>query len=167
MAPITTMMMSNFRVSSMRFQKAVQRSNSPALSERLQSAAGWSINAVGIRRIEDKERRVTPDDLVALALALGVSPITLLMPDVSERKSLVAVTGVQGRQPAYRVWDWLRAEEPLAGGRGQTWLQFCDASWPEWEGHRLVEKLEEKKRAQGAHLKARRASKKAAADGDD
>src|SRR6476661_6760490 len=54
------------------------------LSNRLKALAHWSISPVGVRRIEDGERRVTVDDLLAFAVALGVSPVTLLMPNAGE-----------------------------------------------------------------------------------
>ena len=138
------------------------------LSERLKEQCNWSINAVGIRRIEELNRRVTVDDLAALALALGVSPVTLLMPDTVSEDQQVYITGVEKRVQASALWDWLRAEEPLTSERGKTWLEFNAASWPEWDKGRMVEKLEQKKQQQGAHITSRRAAKqKVALDGDD
>lgn len=49
------------------------------LSRKL-TAAGRGIPELGLRRIEDGDRRVDVDDLMALAEALEVWPITLLMP---------------------------------------------------------------------------------------
>jgi hypothetical protein len=43
---------------------------------------GRPIPELGLRRIESGDRRVDVDDLMALAMALGVSPVTLLMPGV-------------------------------------------------------------------------------------
>ena len=42
---------------------------------------GRTIPPLGLRRIEDGERRVDVDDLVALAAALWVSPVLLLLPE--------------------------------------------------------------------------------------
>lgn len=96
------------------------------VSERL-TIAGRPINPVGVRRIEDGERRVDADDLVALAAALGVSPITLLMPDCMGSDTVqVGSTQV----PAVLLWSWLRAEHPL--GTDQTWTQFISVAWPRW-----------------------------------
>ena len=50
--------------------RTAQNMNYKQLSERLQSKANWSINAVRIRRIESGERRVTPDDLWLLLSGL-------------------------------------------------------------------------------------------------
>jgi hypothetical protein len=47
--------------------------------------------------LEAGKRRVTPDDLTALAVALGVSPITLVMPEMpgaDDPVAMVEVTGV-------------------------------------------------------------------------
>jgi transcriptional regulator with XRE-family HTH domain len=102
------------------------------LSDKLQADAGWSINPVGVRRIETGERRVTPDDLTALAVALGVSPITLLMPWLPdlEQTDMVEVTGVNAKMPAENLWKWLMGEMSLVPGRA---LSFLEDSTPRWE----------------------------------
>lgn len=117
------------------------------LSELLQERASWSINAVGVRRIEAGERRVTPDDLVALALALGVSPATLLMPAASKRDQIVVATGVSGGVPAELLWRWLNAGGPLPGS-GLSMMAFGDRAWPQWE-YDESEKLLQELREQG------------------
>ncbi|WP_304106385.1 helix-turn-helix domain-containing protein [Mycolicibacterium bacteremicum] len=94
--------------------------NYKQLSERMQAVANWSINAVGIRRIESHERRVTPDDLIALALALGVSPVTLLMPATDEPTDEVEVTGSDEPVPAYAAWSWLIGETSLEFRSGDS-----------------------------------------------
>lgn len=77
------------------------------LSRRL-DGIGRDIPPLGLRRIEAGTRRVDVDDLVALAAALGASPVTLLMPKAADPDDVVEVTG---REPdaAEIVWDWLRA----------------------------------------------------------
>ena len=52
--------------------REASKMNYTQLSEELQRL-GRNINAVGIRRTESGERRVTPDDLSAFAIALNVS----------------------------------------------------------------------------------------------
>jgi transcriptional regulator with XRE-family HTH domain len=128
-----------------RLRKA-QNMNFTQLSEKLADAASWSINAVGIRRIEKGERRVTPDDLTALAVALGVSPITLLMPATESASDPVAVTGFPEQLPADRLWNWLTADDTLPQIREQVRVlgpQFRDsfraAAWPIWTRERLRE----------------------------
>jgi transcriptional regulator with XRE-family HTH domain len=71
---------------------------------------GRDIPPLGLRRIESGDRKVDVDDLVALALALGVSPLALLLP--VEASSIVA----QGDQyDAMRIWEWARGHRALAG----------------------------------------------------
>src|SRR3954454_23683106 len=50
------------------------------LSEAMTDIAGRPILASGLGKIESGERRVDVDDLVALAVALDVSPVRLLLP---------------------------------------------------------------------------------------
>jgi transcriptional regulator with XRE-family HTH domain len=103
------------------------------LSDKLATEAQWSINPVGIRRIETGERRVTPDDLTALAVALRISPITLLMPglpDADDPVEMVEVTGVDAKVPAAQLWKWLVGEMPLTSGRA---LAFFEDAQPAWE----------------------------------
>ena len=61
-----------------RLRKAIGL-NYTDLSTRLANI-GRDIPPLAVRRIEEGNRRVDVDDLVALAIALGVSPATLLMP---------------------------------------------------------------------------------------
>src|SRR4051794_39405128 len=70
--------------------------NYTQLSERLRPL-GRSINAVGVRRTESGERRVSPDDLFAFAIALDVAPASLLMPnlDTVKQNDQVQITGWQ------------------------------------------------------------------------
>lgn len=112
--------------------RTAQNMNYKQLSERLERVASWSINAVGIRRIESGERRVTPDDLMALAVVLGVSPASLLMPDLATvaQDDLVPITGWQKPITASVVWRWLTAWEPLIHG---TFGTFVDRALPSWE----------------------------------
>ncbi|WFS11847.1 helix-turn-helix domain-containing protein [Rhodococcus aetherivorans] len=73
---------------------------------------GRPIAQLGLRRIEAGERRIDVDDLVALAAALGVSPITLLMPETSDSVEKVNVTGF-GTVSALEFWQWMRTELPV------------------------------------------------------
>ncbi len=76
------------------------------LSRKLKEAAR-AIPELRLRRIEDGDRRHV-DDLMALAGALDLSPITLLMPETAKRNDLVEVTG-RLLESTENVWDWLRA----------------------------------------------------------
>jgi len=94
---------------------ALARSNSPRF-----------IPASGITRMEQGERQVTVDDLVALAVVLGVNPSALLLPPVSGLQEVVEVTGF-GRVPAFMAWDWVDGVRPLTyGGNSDetTFLEF-------------------------------------------
>jgi transcriptional regulator with XRE-family HTH domain len=73
--------------------------------------AGRPTLSSGLHRLEQGKRRIDVDDLVALAAAFGVSPITLLLPPVS--RGDVALTA-ELTADAGAAWDWIRAEHPLA-----------------------------------------------------
>lgn len=91
------------------------------------------IPPLGLRRIESGERRVDVDDLLALAVALEVSPVTLLMPVEVGESDPVQVTGLTEPAAAIGVWEWLRgrlARPGLARIRVDT--------WPSWEQEKLL-----------------------------
>lgn len=91
------------------FRDQARRLSYAELSRKL-ADMGREIPPLGLRRIESGERKVDVDDVVALALALDVSPLALLLP--VEASSLVA----QGDQyDAMRIWDWARGHRALAG----------------------------------------------------
>lgn len=86
-----------------------------ALSETME-AKGHRIPELGLRRIEAEARRVDADDLAALAVALGVSPLTLLMPEWSNAREVANVTGFGEERGTNVVWKWGLGEEPLTVG---------------------------------------------------
>ena len=67
---------------------------------------------LAISRIEAGTRRVDADDLAALAIALRVSPATLLLPWVERADEIVEVTGA-GSVPAAAAWLWAEGIRPL------------------------------------------------------
>jgi transcriptional regulator with XRE-family HTH domain len=80
-----------------------------ALSARL-AELGHPILASGISKIENGSRRVDVGDLVALALALDVSPVRLLLP--GERVDRVQLT--RDRSASWEAaWRWAVGEQPL------------------------------------------------------
>ena len=92
-----------------------------ALSQRL-GDLGYPILASGISKIENGERKVTVADLVALALALNVSPIRLLLPGADERDEARASLTPDGDAVAItekcsatweQVWQWASGDAPL------------------------------------------------------
>lgn len=91
---------------------------------------GRPIPTLGLRKIESYERRVDADDLVALAEALGVSPVTLLMPHTNSPDKTVAATGL-GSTTAADLWHWIvgngRHGMPLVDH-----INFLRNSLPPW-----------------------------------
>ncbi|WP_308292509.1 helix-turn-helix domain-containing protein [Streptantibioticus ferralitis] len=76
--------------------------------------------STALSKIGRGQRRVDVDDLVAIAIALGVSPSTLLLPAVADA-SKVEVTGA-GTVTARAAWDWadgISLLAPADGRRGQ------------------------------------------------
>lgn len=153
---------------------------------------GRPIPPLGISRIENGQRRVDVDDLVAIAIALRVSPATLLMPlrkDDGSKVDLDDVVPVAGwHQPisARPVWEWLTGEEPLFHGSDLERMQFGEHAWPLWKYREEAELYEELRRRlyeqgknelTGKTRRRRRASEllaelraegqEAGADGDD
>lgn len=78
------------------------------LSRRLEDA-GRPIAPLGLRRIESGARRVDVDDLVALAVVLGVNANALLMPEVIGTGLRRAVTGA-GEVSTDAAWHWARGD---------------------------------------------------------
>jgi transcriptional regulator with XRE-family HTH domain len=80
---------------------------------------GRPIAPLGLTRIRDLQRRVDVDDLIALALALGVSPTTLLLPhsDASTEAGAAGakapVTDGGEQYPLSQVWRWFVAQSPI------------------------------------------------------
>lgn len=81
------------------------------LSDRL-AANGRPIPTLGLSRIDRGERRIDADDLVALAVVLGVNPNALLFPDVAD-STPVEITGAERVNTAYEAWQWADGFEPL------------------------------------------------------
>lgn len=81
------------------------------LAERLERL-GRPIPTLGLSRIENGARRVDADDLVALALALGVNPNRLLLSvdDLDDQE--IDVTSAFTARP-YQLWAWARGEQEL------------------------------------------------------
>ncbi|RIU38684.1 helix-turn-helix domain-containing protein [Mycobacteroides abscessus] len=88
------------------------------------------IPLVGIQRIEAGTRRVDADDLVALSVALGVSPITLLMPHTPNPDTKLLIAGI--KMAARGLWDWLRADRQIPAVQG-TILEFFPKALPPWK----------------------------------
>ncbi|CAN5381415.1 hypothetical protein BH09ACT6_BH09ACT6_18780 [soil metagenome] len=72
---------------------------------------GRPIPVASIGKIESADRRVEVDDLMSLAIALGVTPITLLLPHAKSANEAIKVTGYPGR--AREIWEWASGAAPL------------------------------------------------------
>jgi transcriptional regulator with XRE-family HTH domain len=105
------------------FRKA-RRLSYAELSRKL-ADMGREIPSLGLRRIESGERRVDVDDLVGLALALGVSPLALLLP--TEEGQLVPEGD---RYTAAGIWDWATGKRPLIGDALDFVRDSNPLDWP-------------------------------------
>jgi transcriptional regulator with XRE-family HTH domain len=83
------------------------------LSRRL-AALGQPVPDTSITKTEAGTRRVDVDDLPALALALGVTPNTLLLPEVSYLGNTDAhLLTPAASGTAEQLWQWAQGERPL------------------------------------------------------
>lgn len=94
---------------------------------------GRPIAASAVAKIERGQRQVTADDLMALALALNTSPITLLLPPDSGDTS-VQLTESREIQ-AQTAWRWIRGLAPA-----NDWGTGTDAEWHDDEWHDKAER---------------------------
>jgi transcriptional regulator with XRE-family HTH domain len=81
------------------------------LSERL-ARLGVSLQPSGITKIEQGQRSVSVDDLVALAVALNVSPARLLLPDAYDDSPAQLTPEVA--VPSARSWRWAEGRAALS-----------------------------------------------------
>ena len=100
---------------------------------------GREIPPLGLRRIESGGRRVDVDDLVALALALDVSPLALLLP--AETSS---VTPQGDRYVAETIWAWARGDVMLDDVGPSRLMQFLQDSHPLLDWSKVAEEIAEK-----------------------
>lgn len=91
--------------------RADTRTTQAELARRL-AENGRPIPVASIGRIESGERRVEVDDLVAIAIALGVTPLALLLPDTRLPVDDVELTG-WGKLTAQEAWYWAASGIPL------------------------------------------------------
>jgi len=108
------------------------------LSVRLREV-GRPIPALGLSRIEKGARRVDADDLVGLALALGVNPAALLLPRDVAPRDVVTLTDEQ-QASATDAWAWADGRRPLPAAGPftrssmdiQAAVDFATHARPEW-----------------------------------
>lgn len=93
------------------------------LSSALKSR-GIALSASALSKIENLQRRVDVDELVAIALELGVNPNALLFPPAATEFWYVNVTG-SAEIPADKLWDW---------ARGEDWPEYSTGQPPKGSG---------------------------------
>src|SRR5215469_15370529 len=81
------------------------------LSDRL-AAIGRPILSTVLHRLGQGKRRVDADDLVALALVLGVNPSALLLDRDAHDNDMIELAP-EVRQRSYAVWKWVDGAMPL------------------------------------------------------
>lgn len=117
--------------------RAARRLTYKDLADRL-TELGLPIPTLGLSRIEKRTRRVDVDDLVALALALGVNPTALLLPRTDNGGAVVSLTTSQ-QATAEDVWAWASGEIPLpAPDSMQELADFEKHSKPWWLNRGVV-----------------------------
>jgi transcriptional regulator with XRE-family HTH domain len=126
---------------------------------RILEELGRPIPELGLRRIEAGDRRVDVDDLLALAAALGVSPVTLLMPADVGRQDSVEATAVPVPYPARLLWLWLTGADPLAA---MNLFAFAERAWPTWVQDKFMAEVTDARRALDERVAAKEVS-----SGDD
>ena len=88
------------------------------LSERM-GELGQPVSLNGLSKVENGERRVDVDELIALAIALRVNPSTLLLPDLGDTEQ-VALTPTLTHE-AWAVWQWADGIAPLPTSYGDEY----------------------------------------------
>ena len=99
---------------------------------KLLEEAGRPITASSITKLELGQRKVDVDDLVAIAIALRVSPTALLLPPTAEPTATITVT-TGGTHSADAAWDWLLGIAPLdlpEDDDGEAFMDFQTHSRP-------------------------------------
>lgn len=116
--------------------RALRRLTLAELTARL-DALGHKLSRSSVSEIENLRRRVTVDDLLALSIALDVSPVALLMPQAFDAGSPAAFIGEQTFEAGH-AWRALRGDIPWSAS---DWSRADDAdteymrrtTWPSWE----------------------------------
>ena len=115
--------------------------------EELLNELGHGIAHSGLSKIENTTRRVDVDDLLAIALALNVSPLALLLPDKRDPEAIAKITGTSAT--IGELWYWAQGNSPLPHdvgvekhGEHETWTpegyvarsqDFLELASPWWQ----------------------------------
>jgi transcriptional regulator with XRE-family HTH domain len=119
---------------------------------RIRGERGLSIRAVAARtseighplphsalsKIENEQRRVDIEDLLALAIALETSPASLLLAYEPDPERSVAIIGTV-TAPSRAAWEWAQGTEPLPAPTStyeealSRWSRFISVALPWWQ----------------------------------
>src|SRR4051794_12330128 len=80
---------------------------------RMLAELGRDIPSLGLRRIEVGERRVDADDLMALAIALDVTPLALLLPAAADGEA--QLVPADNPMPWQHIWLWATGQQVSSG----------------------------------------------------
>lgn len=119
--------------------------------KRLREAQGWSITRLAeqlkqngspiprtaLSRIESGHRKVDVDELVALAVALDVSPVSLLLPPEDTGEPVEITNEVSA--PWEVAWRWMHGEIPIRDYGLDTWAPKWIPPNRPYEGDVLAE----------------------------
>lgn len=94
-------------------------------------ANGHPIAHSGLSKIENKTRRVDVDDLMALAVALGVTPLALLLPASRSPHDLIEVSG-WGSERAGDAWGYALGITELVDDLPHDAPDLMSRSFPLW-----------------------------------
>lgn len=102
-----------------------------SLSARL-AELGIKITSQQISNLENGNRGVSPDELMALAVAFEVSPMRLLLPDLLSPRQRVQVTPTT-EVDAQAALNWAEGRQPLDPERREVWSvrRFSLSRWDE------------------------------------
>lgn len=94
------------------------------LADRL-GKIGWSMAQSAVAKIENMQRAVTVDDLVAFALVLDVSPNALLFEgEFSANTKAIPILTPATKATPVATWQWATGEQPLVAGPGTISAMF-------------------------------------------
>jgi transcriptional regulator with XRE-family HTH domain len=93
--------------------KRVREERRLSLRQLAEQANGVNLTAHALTHIENQKRRVSVDELTALAVALDVNPNALLLPHDDAPERTTEVTGADGPVTRERAWDWADGHHPL------------------------------------------------------
>lgn len=95
------------------------------------SALGVPMSASTITKIETQKRRVTVDELVALAAALDVSPVTLMLPGADSGQAVRLAPRLLAHSWGL-TWKWMHGEAQLVvkGVEGSGRFQWLATNRP-------------------------------------